>query len=272
MCTRVSYEKFCFSRRCWTQLLTWRPYSPHCIKLCCTRETRNLSASINDRTSSACIRSRPLNQTENAHRRVASVLSAKLQQTLARNNRETIAEWQATSREENNKRRKENAQKSHKTDIVDDDAHTHAGTSLAHRENGFHFSCSLFIVIIFRIYMFDFIIIRVTSQRENKGAFLFRYETIGLHAFHPTGWNASNTSQQMEYDTSGPYCRLCVCVCVLFIRRSLRKTAIKTERVSEYGRACAWQKIKFHKLHPYSQFHRQILNLHEYVSCLYSNI
>lgn len=52
-------------------------------------------------------------------------------------------------------------------------------------ENLFHFSCSLFIVIIiFRIYMFDFIIIRVvrsiTNQKENKGAHI-DIEIIGLH-------------------------------------------------------------------------------------------
>lgn len=58
--------------------------------------------------------------------------------------------------------------------------------------------------------MFDFIIIIRSEdptrsneqQNENKGAFLFRYEIIGQHAFYPTtGWRVS---WQMEYDTQRP--------------------------------------------------------------------
>lgn len=163
-------------------------------EICCTRETHNLSASINERTASACIRQWSLIQTENDHRCTAAILSAKSKQTWARNNRETILERQRVSRRKN-KRRKENAQKSQQTVSPTINTYTQytrhqacGPTSLAHRENVFHFSCSLFIVIVFRIYMFDFIIIRVTSEKENKGAFLFRYEIIGLHAFHPSGW------------------------------------------------------------------------------------
>lgn len=119
----------------------------------------------------ACIRQRSLIQTENDHRlqHCGSTLSENWNRHWPE-----ITETKSLERQQKQKKERKRAEITTKT-VSASIQYTHiwtevpgirAYTSLVHRENVFHFSCSLFIVIIFRIYMFDFIIIRVTSNER----------------------------------------------------------------------------------------------------------